>query len=340
MFNKLLSICIPSFNRPETLRNLLESIDINCKNDFEIIICEDFSSRRKEIRETVLEFEKKNQLDIKYYENESNFGYDKNLRELIKVSNGFFILFMGDDDIFVTENLKDYIEFLKMNLDLGFVLRAYQKIHTNGNKEIFKYYDKNTFFKAGIDAYIQLFRKSIFISGFTIRREYTFPYLTDIFDGTLLFQLYILSEVTLKYPSAFCNIVLTSEIPQNTVPFFGSAEVEKELYSPGEISIDNSLNFMKGFFKITSYIDNKYNLHSTAKIRRDISKYSYRVLSIQRKKGLKIFIKYAYLLSKILHLNKTFYFYLYFILLCLLGENICDKLLILLKQKLGRIPRF
>ncbi len=334
----LVSICIPSYNRPNTLKILLESIDINCKNDFEIVICEDYSPQREIINKIVNEYCINYKVRVKYFENENNLGYDKNLKRLINKANGEFIIFMGDDDIFIKENLKDYFEFLKTNKHLGYILRAYQKLYPSGDLEIFRYYDRDMFFEPGYETYVRLFRKAIFISGFTIKREFVLPYLVDIFDGTLLFQLYLLAEITLKYPSGFCNVFLTREIPKNTIPFFGSSEAESKYFSPGEPTISNSINFIKGFFKISKYIDLKYNLTSTKYIRKDISKYSFRLLSVQRGKGIIHFLNYIYLLIRDLQLNKTIYFYLYAILLLLFNVDNCDRLLIFIKNRLGKIP--
>ena len=52
MYKPVLSICIPSFNRPEQLRNLLSSIDYDSQ-DIEVCISEDFSPKRLKIREVV-----------------------------------------------------------------------------------------------------------------------------------------------------------------------------------------------------------------------------------------------------------------------------------------------
>ena len=42
----IVSICIPSFNRPDQLIELLRSVDCN-PTKIEIIICEDYSQKRK-----------------------------------------------------------------------------------------------------------------------------------------------------------------------------------------------------------------------------------------------------------------------------------------------------
>ena len=198
-------------------------------------------------------------------------------------------------------------------------------------------FDSDKFFIKGEDTYIELFRKSVFISGFTINRNYIGNLLIDDFDGTLLFQLYLLAEVSLKYECAYFDTPLT-QAKEEGVPFFGNSEAEKDLYTPGTITVQNSINFLNGFFKITKFIDNKYTLNSTNKIKTDMSKYFYPSLAIQREKGLKEFLRYVKELNKI-GFNCTVYYYIYIVALIILGKNICDSTIVYLKKLLGKTPK-
>lgn len=333
-----ISICIPSYNRPQELIRLLGSIDSLFKDEIEIIICEDKSPKRNEIKEAVNKFIKQSDYNIIYIENEINLGYDANLKELVKKASGEWIIFMGDDDEFVHGALDKLIRFLREHKELGYVLRYYNVVHYDGGIEQFRYFEENKFFNPGFNAYVSLFRKSVFISGFTIKREYVLPFLIDNFDGTLLFQLYLAAEITLKYPSAYFDEPLTQQYEKELKPLFGSAETEKKLYTPGTVTIENSFNFMKGFLKIAGYLDEKYNFNSLRIIKKDISKYSYPILSIQRDRGLKEFLKYINRLNK-LGFNITIYYYVYIIALILFGKRICDKMIRIVKKILGRTPK-
>jgi len=334
---KFISICIPSYNRSMELKKLLYSIDHSNCEEIEIVICEDKSPLRKKIRKIVQEYILNSNYKVRYFENEENIGYDKNIKELIKKAIGEYVIFMGDDDEFVKDSLSKYINFLKNNRNLGYMLKTSRIIKNDKSIEEFRYYGKTKFFEPGYNAYIALFRKSVFISGFTFKRKYSLPYLSGHFDGTLLIQLYILAEIVLKYPSAYCDILLTQQY-EGGKPFFGSSEVEKEFYTPGTITINNSLNFMSGYFKITNFLDKKYNFNSTKEIKIDISKYSYPILSIQREKGIKEFIRY-YRKLKELDINITIYYHIYFLGLLIIGKKYCDKLIQAIKKKLGRTPK-
>ena len=332
----LLSICIPSYNRPKEIGRLLKSIDY-FEPDIEVIICEDKSPKRQEIASVVSQFSQQSTVTIHYYENEVNLGYDKNLREVLSRAVGEYIVFMGDDDIFVVGALRNYRQFLLGHRELGYVLKTHILVHPNKQEELFKYYSETTYFPASVNTYIELFRRSVFISGFIIKRAYCLEYMTEKFDGTLLYQLWWLANITMKYPSAYCDIPLTLQYKEGT-PFFGTAETERALYTPGTVTIDNSINFMTGFFKISAEVDEKYQVSSTPILKKEFSKYAYPILSIQRKKGIKEFLKYHKRLSH-LGINNSFYYYIYLIALVFFGESMCDKVIMLIKKILGKTPK-
>lgn len=336
----LLSICIPSYNRPIQLSKLLNSIDPLVFDEIEIVICEDKSPRRDQIVDVVNKFKCNNIVECKLFLNEVNLGYDGNIKELINKSSGKYVMYMGDDDIFQVSSLKKYITFLKNNEELGYILRRYTVIHNNGNMEDFKYFDTDRFFEPGVNAFKLLFRKSVFISGFCFKREYVLPYYnTNQFNGTLLYQLFLCSNLVMEYPSAYCNIPITiMDDNSRGVPEFGSSVNESSNYTPGHISIQNSINFMKSYLVITNYVDTRYNFNATKIVLDDLSRYSFPILSIQRSAGIVKFLKYNQELIKSIKINSTFYYYIYFFALLFFGTNICNKIISLIKKTLGKTP--
>lgn len=333
----LLSICIPNYNRPKELLRLLRSVDSIHKDDVEIVICEDRSPKMLEVRKVVTDFIKETNYKVNYIENEVNLGYDKNLRACASNASGTWIVYMGNDDEFVPCAIDKLISFIKGHYELGYILKSHFFIHKNKKKESFKYYEKTKIFQPGLNTYVQMFRKSVFISGFTIKRDLILPLLKDNFDGTLLFQLYLLAEVCLKYPCAYFDIPLTQQYDEG-FPEFGNAVSEKGIYTPGKITMDNSLNFLKGYFKITKHIDAEYKLNSTKLILHDMSKYFYPSLAIQRNKGIRSFIKYVKELNKI-GFNSSWYYYIYVIGLVVFGKYICDNIIRILKNLIGKTPK-
>lgn len=331
-----ISICIPSYNRPDELKRLLNSIDSNYYNNINIIVCEDMSPKRDDISIVVGTFAKETKYKIDYYENESNLGYDKNIKNLVSKSKGDFIIFMGDDDIFVPNALDKMVEFLSKNKDLGYVLKSHRHVFNDGTVEKFRYFNNTIEFEKGLDTYVTMFRKSVFISGFTINRHYIKDLVVDDFDGGLLYQMYLLAETAMNYRCAYFDEPLTQAF-EDGIPYFGSSETEKGKYTPGTITVNNSLNFLDGFFDITRYIDKKYNVNSTDLIKKDMSKYFYPSLAIQRNKGVKIFLSYVRQLNN-KGFNCTPHYYLYAVTLVLFGKSNCDKMISYLKNRIGYTP--
>lgn len=334
-----ISICILSYNRPETLLRLLRTIDTTRANEIEVIVCEDSSPRQQEIREVVSDFSAQQSYPVLYSENEKNLGYDGTFCELVKRASGNWLVFMGDDDEFVPGAIDKVMHFLDEKPELGYVLKSHYLIHVDQKKELFRYFGKSEFFDPGVDAYVELFRKSVFIAGFTIRREYATPYLTERFDGTMLIQLYLMAEVALMHPSAYFDEPFTQQYAshqhnQGDVMF----DREKNIFVPRRPTLDISLNFLKSFSLITEYIDKKYNLNSTGLIKKDMSKYFYPSLSVHRDAGLPFFFNYVRALNKI-GFNSSSYYYVYVIMLTLLGKRKCDWGIRSIKKILGRTPR-
>lgn len=331
-----LSICIPSYNRYNELERLLYSIDSKKINEIEIIIREDNSPNRKLIRKTVENYKNFSKHNIQYIENEDNFGYDKNLRLCANSASGEWVIFMGDDDIFIEKSLDMYIDFLKKNENLGYVLRRYKEINKFGTVEEFRYSRKNEFFKSGQKSVVKLFRRSVFISGFTFKKKCFNDFLNSEYDGTLLFQLYIQASVCLTNDSAYCDIPLTQAI-EGGIPYFGVSNAEKELYDSESITFNNSINFLKQVPKLTRIFDKNFNSSITDKILKDYSKYSYGFLHVHRDKGIREFFKYSKEVKNI-GMARTIHYYIYFWLLLILGNKNTKKLIIIIKKIFNKTP--
>lgn len=337
MKEKLISICIPSYNRPEEIGRLLKSVDSErYANQIEIVVCEDKAPRRVEVRNVVEGFSKNSHYDVNYIENEVNCGYDKNLRNLINNATGEYIIFMGDDDMFIPGRLDGFIDYVCAHRDCGYILRCYQNVAADGSVAEFKYFSEDKVFPPSADTYISMFDKSVFISGFTIKREYAKTVESNDFDGSLLYQMYLLTEICRKYPSGYYNTPITQAIEGGT-PFFGNSESEKDLYDPGEISVRNSVNFMRWYCKVVDASAKKYNDDTNKRIKHNMSKYSYTFMYVQRKKGIKTFKAYVKDLKE-MGFGTSIYFYLYYWGLLILGEDKCTKTITWLKKVIGHRP--
>ena len=335
----LLSICIPSYNRPRQLELLLRTVD--CDVDMiEIVICEDFSPGREEIRQRVSEFQAQSAYQVRYVENQQNKGYDGNIRELVAQARGKFILFMGDDDLFIPLALDQFLSFLTEHINVKYVLRSYVVVHPDGSVEPFRYMAESTVLPPGEDSVAWLFKRSVTICGFTINRKEALEHATADLDGTLLYQIYLMSQVCLEHPSIYCDIPVAQAVLtwHGDTAMFGNAAAEKSRFTPGSVTGDNSINFTKNYFEVADYLDHSHGTHLAELVRQSLSKYSYPFLSIQRKRGIKLFLLYANRLEQECGFGVTPYFYIYKWALVFLGENICDRTIRLIKRASKHTP--
>ena len=330
-----LSICIPSYNRPLTLRRLLDSIDVKDTKTIEIVICEDKSPARDQIRETVEDFRSKSSYSLVYQENRNNLGFDKNWRELSIQASGKYLLYMGDDDMFIPGQLDIFIHWLKEHPEPYYILRSYVRKYgpKDNDIEYFHYYNGDKFFEPGADGYKAFFMKSISMSGYTVKRNCSLEFLTGYLDTTLLYQLYLLAEVCLKYPSAYCNTPCAMLI-SDQVQLFGNSNVEKGMYTPGQ-GVGTNLNFIKAYFRIADYIDKKHGLDLSNEIKNEYSKYSFYTIAGKRKYGIKAFNEHVKQLRSI-GLDSSIYFNVYYVGLLLFGKKPCLWLIRTIKKIKGR----
>lgn len=334
----LITICIPSYNRPNELVRLLNTIVHQIHNN-EILIIEDNSPRRNEIKQNLNEFilnYPKCNINILY--NKSNLGYDGNIRKLIEKATGKYCLFMGDDDILCDNAILRIENLLKDNTNIGVILRSWEDVNNQGKSiSIQRYFSKDTFFQPGESSVVAFFRKSIFISGLVINRKDALKQSTSDLDGKLLYQLYLIGNILLNKPGFYIYELITKRISGGE-HFFGSAKAEQEVFEPSKLTIEHSFNFIKGIIDVIKYIDRKRKTNISPKIITDLSKYSFGFLYVHRDKGVIKFLKYVKILMK-LNLGKTFYFYFYVLFLLILGKKNSEKLISIIKKTRKNTPQ-
>lgn len=321
------------------LSDLLESIFSQNFVDYEIVICEDFSPQRLEIRNIVNSYKNQHVGLIHYYENPKNLGYDGNIRNLIDKSNGEYCLFMGNDDLLCSDSLNTISSIVTRYKNCGVIVRSYATFDSDPNKikQIFRYFKDEIEYKPGVNAVVAGFRRSVVIPGMVINRAAAKAIASPIFDGTLLYQLYLVGLI-----SASRSVIFTPEIialrRDGVAPDFGNSEVEKGKFVPGQQTPESSVNFVGGMLQIAKYIENETSLLVYKPIIADIARYSYPILSIQSNRPKKVFIKYFLDLAK-LGLSRFPFFYAYFLSLLFLGSERVDSLIIYIKNKLGYTPK-
>ena len=112
----LISICIPTYNRPSNLINCLNSLSLQTEKKFEVCISDNCSDEN--IQKLIRPFKKK--LKIRFNRNKKNLGFALNLLKVSNMAKGDFIWFLGDDDLIVRDGIKTLKNMIKKNKTCDF----------------------------------------------------------------------------------------------------------------------------------------------------------------------------------------------------------------------------
>lgn len=333
------SVCVPAYNRSLVLPDLLDSVFKQDENDFEVIICEDFSKERNQIKEIISNYSHKYPNKIKYFENEFNLGYDSNFKELIEKSSGKYCFFLGNDDLMAEGALKHVRRLTEQNSNIGFVLRSYATFDNTVSQidQVFKYFNEVRLFEPSIDSMVTCFKRSVVICGLVFERDIAQSFKTDEYDGTLLYQQHLVCEI-LKSKNAIYTPQVLAYYRNGGVPEFGNSQKEKGLHIPGQQTPESSIHFMKGMLFIAK--SKSVGMYSDLYkfILKDLSNYSYPFIAIQSKQSKIIFLKYYADLFK-MGFGRVLLFHIYFWALFVLGQKMCDLIIKKIKSTLGYTPK-
>lgn len=337
----LLTVCIPAYNRADLLVPLLDSILCQGFKDYEILICEDGSPERLNIAAVVRSYQQAGAVDcIRYEENAENLGYDGNLRRLVERAQGEYCVFMGNDDLLCEDALQVIADTVGRQTDCGVVVRSYASFDQSPQtpKQIFRYYPEKLTVPAGAAAIFTAFRRSVVISGMVIHRDSAHSFSSTSFDGTLLYQLYLVGMVLAKRSVVFVPQIIALR-RDGTPPDFGNSASERGKFVPRDQTPDSSVHFMKGMLDIARYVAESSRLPVFFPIRSDIGNYSYPILSIQAKRSFSVFLRYGWQLME-LGLWRYPLFHVYFLALLTIGPDRADAAINFVKKRLGHTPRF
>lgn len=338
MSNPRISVCIPAYNRAALLPSLLDSIFVQDYGNFEVVIAEDDSPERDAIRTVTNAYRASYPGLLTYVENPVNLGYDANLRHLFELAQGEYVFFMGNDDLMCLGALAKIAAALERHPEVGVILRTYAAFEDTPDNVVqtFRYFDRELFFPAGVDTIATIYRRSVVIPGMVIHREAALRYATERFDGTLLYQLYLVAEILAEKNAVFLPDV-TVLYRNGGTPDFGSSVAEQGKFTPKVQTPASSLHFVKGMLDIARYVEQERGVPIYQPILRDVANYSYPLLSIQARQPLSVFLQYGWALSR-MGFGRFPLFWAYWLALLLLGAGRVDGLIRWIKRRLGRTP--
>ena len=127
----LVTVGLPTYNRPAGLKKCLETIISQSYKNLEIIISDNCSTDEK-VQEVIIEFAAKDSR-IKHFRQPVNMGLEENFNFVYAKATAGYFTWMSDDDYFNTNYIAECVQFLQRNAD---------HVLCSG---VAKYYSGNTF---------------------------------------------------------------------------------------------------------------------------------------------------------------------------------------------------
>jgi len=335
----LITVCIPAYGRAGVLPELLDSVMSQDFDDFDLLICEDASPARAAIGAIVGDYQARYPGRMHFHANEENLGYDGNIRNLVARAKGHYCFFMGNDDLMNAGALKTVASALGRYQELGVILRSYASFDGTPENinQTYRYFEREMLFPPGPRTIATFYRRCVVIPGLVVNRAAALRHATERFDGTLLYQLYLVANILVDMNGVSLPEILTL-YRNGGIPDFGNSEKEKGKFVPQSQTPESSLHFMRGMLQIASWVEADRKVPIYKMILRDIGNYSYPIISIQAGQSLPVFLGYAYRLA-LLGFWKCGMFYLYFLSIVVLGTKRVDALIRFIKRRLGHTPR-
>jgi glycosyltransferase involved in cell wall biosynthesis len=151
--NPLVSVGIPTYNRPEGLRQTLTCITGQTYKNLDIIISDNFSPG-SEVEAVVQEFIIRDNR-IRYYRQGKNIGMHFNFNFVLDMAKGDYFMWASDDDIWDEEFISSCMRLLAQNKKIGLSFCNFVNIDTFG-RIIREYPFFITF--TGINSYTTIYR--------------------------------------------------------------------------------------------------------------------------------------------------------------------------------------
>jgi glycosyltransferase involved in cell wall biosynthesis len=282
----------------------------------------------------------RNLLEISYFENSENLGYDGNLRVCIARSSGTHCLIMGNDDLLCPGAIAELTRVVELYPSVGVVSRAYS-IFTSDLEHISQtivHFSDSRFFPRGPQSLVTLYRRVGVISGTVFRKDLADSVATDRWDGTLYYQLYLCGEIILRADGFYIAKPIVA-CRDGIAPDFGNSRREKEFYTPGRYTNEARLRMFGSQLEIVRDIERRHKVPVLDAVIKDLGNYSYFMLYPQRKQGIVNFARYYAQLGK-LGFSRSYLYHGYFLVLLLLGDIGAERLLRSLRKMLSATPRF
>jgi len=193
------SICMPAYNGEKIITEALRSILLQDYKNFELIISDDCSTDG-----TGEVIKKISDERIKYYRNQKNLGYPKNIQACYERAGGKILFLMAQDDILGKGVLQRVKEVFDKNPEVGALTRPYFQFFDQDITQPIRVWEGLNSDKDEIvsindrsEKIIAIFRTLDQLSGLAYRREWIkLPFHEDVFPC----HVYPFASIFKKHP--------------------------------------------------------------------------------------------------------------------------------------------
>lgn len=129
----LISVVIPTYNRPTRLRRAVETVLAQTYDEVELLVVDDHSEMPA--RETLSDVSFDEIARVEHVRHETNRGANAARNTGIEAANGKFVAFLDDDDLWEPEKLERQMSvFSKSGPDVGLVYTGRRYVDAEGNE--------------------------------------------------------------------------------------------------------------------------------------------------------------------------------------------------------------
>lgn len=199
---RILTIAIPTYNRPQTLKVILNEL-VRQKNDQVVVLISDDSSN-SEIEHMVPTY-KHSLPTLKYVKNKKNLGFSGNVCSLYELADTRYIWFLCDDDTVLPGAVEKILEFLVTNEPVVAVFN-HEQLNPYGEMVLGSTHDTKIYNSITELKNYQPLQRTTFLSVLVVEKRCS---VTEIkkqdFTDNIFFQV-ILSLVLLSDKFKFCEV--------------------------------------------------------------------------------------------------------------------------------------
>lgn len=301
-----LTIGIPNYSRPSDLDDLLNSLSKSTVSPDEILICDDHSPEEEEIHEVIRKWMSFFGSKLIFLRNQTNIGYDRNLKKIISSSSSTHVVFIGNDDIILPNSLSFLYEYIKKNNHLNAFSRTFYKFKNNTENitGISRSFQKDCTLSPSNSSPSIFLRLSAYFSGLIVNREWALSKSTDCYDSSLYYQVFLFGCAFYEGGIGYLDYPIIGG-RTNGMPLFGSHQNDKSIHEPGGFSAEARIHMWNEILRISSDLEKQYQSPLIPDIKNELgNRLCFHVFEKFSQKSRKENLRFIQLLIK----NKIFFF--------------------------------